>query len=127
MGLSWTDQWIDNGSGEAKQGGTYFSIIVNIQLLIEPNSIQTHPAAHLVHSQVDAGVRYDTQHVGQVSSVEGQHAFFSQDLPGAVGNPSVLPCPSECETSLQHLHKGGHGTQGVVKGMCVSQQKRDDT
>ena len=45
---------------------------------------------HLVNSEVDAGVGYDAQHVGDIALIEGPKPLPPEDLPGAVRDPRVL-------------------------------------
>lgn len=44
----------------------------------------------LVHGEVNAGVGYDAQQVGDVASVKGPQTFILVDLLGSVGNVLVL-------------------------------------
>lgn len=45
---------------------------------------------HLVHCQVDAGVRYDAQQVWDVALVERSRSLLLEDVFGAVENTRVL-------------------------------------
>lgn len=57
----------------------------------------------LVHSQVDACIRDDAQHVRNKALVEGSEALPLQDLLGAVCDPRVLARFSQRQPRLHHL------------------------
>lgn len=57
----------------------------------------------LIHSQVDACIRDDAQHVGNVALVEGSEALSLQDLLGAVCDSRVLARLSQRQPRLNHL------------------------
>lgn len=45
---------------------------------------------HLIHCEVDAGVRYDAQQVWDVALVERRRSLLLEDLFGTVENTRVL-------------------------------------
>lgn len=45
---------------------------------------------HLINSQVDASIRDDAQHVGDVALVESSHALLLKNMFGAIQNARVL-------------------------------------
>lgn len=63
-------------------------------------------SAHLIDCQVDASVRDDAQHVGDVAFVEGKHSLALQDLFGAVWDALVLASLSQRQTGFENLNRG---------------------
>lgn len=47
---------------------------------------------HLIHCEVDAGVRYDAQQVWDVALVERRCSLLLEDVFGTVENARVLAC-----------------------------------
>lgn len=60
-------------------------------------------SAHLVHGQVDAGVRDDPQHVRDVAFIKRPESLPPEDLLGAVRDAGVLAAPPQRQTSFQNL------------------------
>lgn len=58
---------------------------------------------HLIDSQVDASVRDDAQHVGDVALVESSHTLLLKDVFGTMHDARVLARPPQGQPGLQDL------------------------
>lgn len=47
---------------------------------------------HLINGQVDASIRNDAQHVGDVALVESSHTLLLKNMFGTIQNARVLAC-----------------------------------
>lgn len=71
--------------------------------------------AHLVNRQIDAGIRDDSQHVGDVAFVKRSEAFPPEDLLGAVRDAGVLTARPQRKAGLQNLGPDQDVLLGTLK------------